>query len=139
MSIDPDFTHEQKLYKGGCVVQHFLDTLQDETRDIFKKYITNPKPLILSDEDEMRFQNTTKCHICRRDFTENDIRVRGDHCHILRHFRGAAHNSCNLSYRINPKRWKIPVFFHNLRGYDGHLIIHAIQNITEELTLFQQT
>ena len=29
VSIDPDFTHEQTLYKGECVVQHFLDTLQD--------------------------------------------------------------------------------------------------------------
>ena len=80
---------------GEDIVQHFLDTLQNEIYKIFKKYITKPKPLILSDEDEMRFQNTTKCHICQRDFTENDIKVR-DHCHILGHFRGAAHNSCNL-------------------------------------------
>ena len=49
VSIDPDFTHKQKLYKGENVVQHFLNSLQNETHDIFKKYITNPKPLILSD------------------------------------------------------------------------------------------
>ena len=126
VSIDPDFTHKQKLYKGRYTAEHLLDSLQDEARCIFKRYITNPKPLNLSDEDEVRFQNTIKCHICEQDFTENDKRVR-DHCHILGHFRGAAHSSCNLSYRINPKSWKIPVFFHNLRGYDGHLIIHAIQ------------
>ena len=65
-------------------------------------------------------------NICQREFKENDVKVR-DHCHILGHFRDAAHESCNLNYRINPKRWKMPVFFHNLRGYDGHLIIHAIK------------
>ena len=126
VSIDPDFVHDQRLYKGPCAAEHFLDTLQAESRDIFKKYIADPKPLMLSNEDEMAFHSATKCHICERDFEKSDTRVR-DHCHIIGHFRGAAHKSCNLAYKINPKTWKIPVFFHNLRGYDGHLIIHAIQ------------
>ena len=126
VSIDPGFVHDQKLYKGPSAAEHFLDTLQAESRDIFKKYITNPKPLMLSDKDEMAFQYASKCHICERDFVENDVKVR-DHCHILGCYRGAAHKNCNLGYRINPKTWKMPVFFHNLRGYDGHLIIHAIQ------------
>ena len=55
-----------------------------------------------------------------------DIIVR-DHCHITGVFRGAAHQSCNLNYRIIPKRWKLPIFFHNLRGYDGQLLIRAVQ------------
>ena len=40
-------------------------------------------------------------------------------------YRGAAHNHCNLQYRINPKSWKIPVLFHNLRGYDENFIING--------------
>ena len=49
-----------------------------------------------------------------------------DHDHITGKYRGAAHSSCNLKLRIDPDKIKIPVFFHNLRGYDAHLIIQYI-------------
>ena len=42
----------------------------------------------------------------------------------LGEYRGAAHFECNLQVQ-NSK--KIPVFFHNLSGYDGHLIMQEIQ------------
>ena len=65
------------------------------------------------------------CHICDKKYTEKDIRVR-DHCHITGEFRGSAHQECNLKLRINPKEIKIPVIFHNLRGYDSHFIMQQI-------------
>ena len=46
-----------------------------------------------------------------------------DHCHILNDFRGAAHNRCNLNFKIDPERWKLPILFHDLKGYDGHILI----------------
>ncbi|XP_065677374.1 uncharacterized protein LOC136092757 [Hydra vulgaris] len=38
-------------------------------------------------------------------------------------YRGAAHNDCNLNYKI-PKF--IPVFFHSLTGYDSHQFIKKL-------------
>ena len=36
------------------------------------------------------------------------------------------HTTCNKRYRVN---LKIPIFFHNLMGYDGHPIVRAIRRI----------
>ena len=42
-----------------------------------------------------------------------------DHCHYTGKYRGAAHNICNLRYKV-PK--EIPVVFHNGSTYDYHFI-----------------
>ena len=49
-----------------------------------------------------------------------------DHCHITGKYRGSAHNFCNLKLRLNPEYIKIPVIFHNLKGYDSHFIMQKI-------------
>ena len=41
-------------------------------------------------------------------------------------YHGAAHSACNLKLRIYAHKTKVPVVFHNLRGYDGHLIMSAV-------------
>ena len=46
-----------------------------------------------------------------------------DQCHVTGKYRGAAHNACNRPFRLTNK---IPVTFHNLRGYDSHLIMQEI-------------
>ena len=46
-----------------------------------------------------------------------------DHCHYTGKYRGAAHNICNLRYRI-PK--EIPIVFHNGSTYDYHFIIKEL-------------
>ena len=48
-----------------------------------------------------------------------------DHCHISGKFRGAAHFSCNANFKISRK---VLVVFHNLKGYDGHLIMKELSN-----------
>ena len=48
----------------------------------------------------------------------DDQKVR-DHCHETGKFRAAAHRSCNVNFQLTEK---FPVIFHNLRGYNSHLI-----------------
>ena len=49
-------------------------------------------------------------------------------------YRGSAHQECNLKLRINPEEIKIPVIFHNLRGYDSHFIMQEIGAIVKNNT-----
>ena len=71
------------------------------------------------------------CHICGEKYTDKDVRVR-DHYHITGKFRGSAHQECNLKLRIKPENLKIPVIFHNLRGYDSHFIMQQIGEIANK-------
>ena len=48
-----------------------------------------------------------------------------DHCHVTGKFRGAAHNKRNLKLNISKH---FPVIFHNLQGYDGHIIFNELNN-----------
>ena len=66
------------------------------------------------------FKKAKKCHICEIKFEIDDILVK-DHCHITGKYMGASHQKCNINR--NDKHLKIPVFFHNCKGYDSHFII----------------
>jgi hypothetical protein len=61
------------------------------------------------------------CSICEKNFIDGDEKVI-DHDHLTGEFRGVAHNDCNLQFNL--KDCKIPVIFHNLKGYDSHLILY---------------
>ena len=87
-------------------------------------------PLKMTDDDELHFKQTNKCHICNKKNTDKDVRVR-DHCHITGKSRGSAHQECSLKLRITPEAIKIAVAFHNLRGYDSHLIMQQIGEIAK--------
>ena len=107
------------------VAQIFVDRLEEEIRDIYNRVDFN-KPMIFTEEDQEVFDKSINCHICGgefgRDEDKDKVKVR-DHCHLSGKFRGAAHNKCNLNYRI-PKF--IPIFFHNMSNYDAHLFIKRL-------------
>ena len=83
----------------------------------------------MTPEDKQKFRDATCCSICNGCFCEKDIKVR-DHDHRTGEFRGASHNKCNINYFNN--RF-LPVVFHNLRGYDSHLIIREAYKIADTL------
>ena len=76
-------------------------------------------------EDENNFQNLQNCWICNEKIIKDKVR---DHCHITGKFRGATHKECNSKLRI-PR--KLPIIFHNLEGYDGHLIFRKLNNFKD--------
>jgi hypothetical protein len=108
------------------LVEHIKTVAQDKE---------NYKPMTtLSKEQHEEFERATTCHICNGAFRHEEgcdkfTKVR-DHCHVTGQYRGPAHKSCNLNLNYN-KVTKIPVFFHNGRGYDWHLLIKSLAKVPD--------
>ena len=79
----------------------------------------------LTIKEKIHYSEQEICYICKKEFDKNDkkhYKVR-DHCHYTGKYRGAAHNKCNLRYKI-PK--EIFIVFHNGSTYDYHFIIKEL-------------
>ena len=83
--------------------------------------------MIWNDEAKEKFVSATHCHVCKNELDRLVEPIMRDHCHFTGEFHGAAHQHCNLKYKIDKKRYKLPIVFHNLRGYDAHLILQKIK------------
>ena len=119
------FSKDAVVYRGVDCVSRFISCILDEyeyCKKVRRDYFN--KSLIMSAEEEEMFQNACSCWICGKLFDLMDEKVR-DHCHISGKFRGAAHFSCNANFKISKK---LPVVFHNLKGYDGHFIMKELSN-----------
>ena len=127
---DQQYSKPVKIYRGRNVVKHFIESIYREVSEckrVIKKHFN--KPLIMTSENELDFQNSTTCYICEKEYSDEESETNypvRDHCHITGKYRGSAHNICNLKLRIDPDKIKIPVIFHNLKGYDSHFIIKKL-------------
>ena len=109
-------------YRGPDAAEHPLKSLQEEESKI-KGVLADHKAMRMTREDWLAFRTAETCHVCGKPLEGDSVR---DHCHITGEYRGAAHNASNLKLRLNPS---IPVVFHNLRGYDSHLLMQAISKV----------
>jgi hypothetical protein len=65
-------------------------------------------------DDWQTFKKAINCHICNTELGKDRVR---DHCHVTENLE---------DYKFTGR---IPVVFHNLRGYDNHVIMQAIGKI----------
>ena len=131
---DDKYTNGELIYRGEKAVYKFMEAMLEDVKyckKVMKKRFN--KPLRMTEKDEEAFKKAEECHICEKKYTDKDIRVR-DHCHITGKYRGSAHQECNLKLKIEPDNIKIPVIFHNLRGYDSHFIMQQIGEIVKKHT-----
>ena len=127
-------TSKNKLnyYRGEDCMKRFCKDLKEHAKKIIN---CEKKDLIpLTKEEKEDYNNQKVCYICKKEFIASDTvqssslegnkhyKVR-DHCHYTGKYRSAAHNICNLRYKI-PK--DIPIIFHNGSTYDYHFIIREL-------------
>ena len=111
---NPDLSSTTKIN------QHIPSGYSIYTNCSFDK--SNNKLSYYRGEEEDNHNKENSCYICKKDFNNDKVR---DHCHFTGKYRGAAHNTCNLRYKV-PKN--IPVIFHNGSTYDYHFIIKELAN-----------
>ena len=127
-TYDNTFSKPVQMYRGPDAIYHFIERMLEE--EIYCQEIMGDhfnKEMIITEKEQKEFKKANSCHICGREYSswdyENDNYPVRDHCHVTGKYRGSSHNRCNRSYRLSKK---IPVVFHNLRGYDSHFIMQEI-------------
>ena len=107
-------------YRGKDCMKKFSKDLGEHASKIIN--YEKKKMILLTTEEKIYHNNQKICYICKKEFNNNDkknYKVR-DYCHYTGKYRGAAHNICNLRYKV-PK--EIPIVFHNGSTYDYYFII----------------
>ena len=88
------------------------------------------KNLIMTAEENEKFEKSNICWICGK-LINFDEKVR-DHCHITGKFCGSAHWSCYINLKISKI---VPVIFHNLKGYDSHIIFNGLSKFNCKISV----
>ena len=134
-----------KIERHPNCVDKFLETVLALSIE-YKNSVAEPKPMPkLTGSDWHNFFTTPSCFICKQIFNSTcgnctslnrrkwctDCRnlICRDDCHICQKFRGPVHKQCNISYKLSND---VIVFIHNLKRYDGHLIMQNIGQFAEK-------
>ena len=116
--LDDRFSKAIVVFRGENAAYELIKAIFKEyehCKKVMKKYFN--KNLVITEEED-QYQSSNTCWICKKLIDHDDEKVRG-HCHVTGKFRGAAHWSYNINFQLTKK---VSVIFHNLRGYDSHLI-----------------
>lgn len=130
-SVNPTY-NRYVSYRGLDCVDKFVDSIYKDVSDI-KKILDVNTPMRFNPIDEINFASATRCHICNNFLFSDKVR---DHCHISGRYRGAAHSYCNLRYK---RPSFVPIYFHNLSGYDAHLFIKKLGEARGSMKLIPKT
>ena len=107
-------------------MDEFFKYLKREQARINQILAKNEPMEPLTVDQTTKYNTCENCPSCDTALTkENKIR---NHCHVTGNFISALCNNCNLQMKFKIKgrddvNYLIPVVFHNLRGYDSHVIL----------------
>ena len=110
---------------------HFVETLQNIEQKILRTVWKDLSMDDLTPAEKTRHCKAVKCEECGKNFKNQfDCDKVRDHDHCTGKYRKALCKNCNLQTGKKEKYKKfIPVIFHNLKGYDSHLIFKALMKI----------
>ena len=96
-----------------------MDKLVEELEYLVSIIYNKPKAEeIFKKEDKIKNANTHVCYVCGGGFGDKSNAKVADFEYFTGEYLGACHDKCK-----NKKPNFIPIFFHNLGGYDSHLFV----------------
>lgn len=117
-----------RVYVGRTAdetIEDFCKTILEWSEKAHKFYKTCIPMKEMTPAEKKAFKEATNCYICGKVFTgQKGGRKVHDHDHLSGDYIGAACEGCNINRR--PDRMFIPLFFHNGKNYDTHLLIKEI-------------
>ena len=131
------FSMDPVTYVSQCeddqVDRVFVEELEEVTKKIYETF-KKPRPMIFDEAAKRLHESQDECYACGERFNEKKVYMRKvrDHCHYTGKYRGTLHNKCNV--RLKTTR-TIPVFFHNLTGYDCHLFVKRLADSLGDVSL----
>ena len=108
---------------------HCISKEYNYWRNVMKKHFS--KNLVMTAEQNEEFKTINICWVCGKLIDIGDNKVR-DHCHISGKYRESTHWSCNINLKISKN---VPVIFHNLKGYDSHLIFKELSKFNCKISV----
>ena len=115
-----------RVYQGPDCIVRCMRSLTDLAKEVYQWNISYAnQPVIMSSEDTAKHSLATNCYICGKRFASSkkeshNLQKVCEHDHLTGKYRGAACQECNGKMRLQDTF--LPVFFHNFRGYDCHII-----------------
>jgi hypothetical protein len=104
------------------VIENFIINLEKLALKSFNLTQQNKSKIIMTDEEKQQHKLCNKCFQCNNKFTSENIKIK-HHDHITGQFISSLCSSCNLKYTYEKF---LPVYIHNLKGYDSHLFISGL-------------
>lgn len=125
--IHEQYCSDVLIYNSPCpeqVSEEFIKVLEHFAKYSYDLLQLNKSPanMAMSEDQLNSFMNSTKCERCQCAYSNENKKVR-HHDHISGQYIGALCNSCNMKFQYKPF---LPVYIHNLKGYDAHLFVKSL-------------
>ena len=112
-----------KTHTGPDCIHRFRKDLLEIEVDA-ARHVFNEENINMDIKDREDLLKAKQCFLCKKDFTDKTGMGRQAVPDFAsRNYRGCAHLKC---YNQEKSWFRIPVYFHNFRGYDGHLIVSGL-------------
>lgn len=122
-------TKETVIYRGADAGEVFIRAMFELDlwiREKMEKMVKDGSNKDLTSNDFEDMRDSKRCYLCHKWFTRDNPKT-PHFCPIDKSYRGCAHQQCVTQYV--DRFFTTPVIFHNLSGYDSHLILGHFKKV----------
>ena len=114
------------------IAKILVKKLEEKAKEVYEKF-KEPVKMVFDETAKISFESAERCYACGQKLNDDKVR---DHDHFTGRYRGALHSECNLRLRQQP--FSIPVFAHNMSGYDSHMFVKLLGETEGEVSCIPQ-